>query len=134
MLRARALTAEADGMAAMAESHIARWFPEAFRCKRPEVLDRIRKTLIRQDRTFHARLWDMVATLDMEAQISAVTVPTLVIVGADDPSAPLAAGQLIAHQIGDDAKVAVLPDCGHFPPIEFPESFNALLRDFLAMH
>lgn len=132
MLRARALTAEADGMVVMAESHIARWFPEAFRRKRPEVLDRIRKTLIRQDRTFHARLWDMVAALDMEMQIAAVAVPTLVIVGAEDPSAPLAAGELIARQIGDDAEVAVLPDCGHFPPIEFPESFNALLRNFLA--
>lgn len=134
MLRERARATRDGGMVAMADAHLARWFPEAFRARHPEVSDRFRKLLHRQDPRFHASLWDLVATLDLKdrlaARFAATAMPLMVIVGEDDPSAPVAAGQLMCDQ-ARDAVLHVIPKCGHFPPVEYPERFNACLREFL---
>ncbi|SDG87346.1 3-oxoadipate enol-lactonase [Dyella sp. 333MFSha] len=134
MLRDRARATRDGGMAIMAEAHLARWFPEAFRAQHPEVSDRFRKLLHRQDPSFHASLWDLVATLDLKDRLTArfaeTAIPLMVIVGEDDASAPVAAGQLMCDQ-ARDAVLHVVPKCGHFPPVEYPGRFNAFLREFL---
>lgn len=47
-------------------------------------------------------------------------------------SASAAAGQLIVDQIAG-AILRVVADTGHFPPVEAPERFNVLLRQFILM-
>jgi 3-oxoadipate enol-lactonase len=129
-LRERARVAREGGMEAIAPLHLERWFPPEFRTKRPYVLDRLDKILLRQDREFHAALWDMVATLDVEQRLLALTCPVMVVAGEEDMSASPVAGQLIVNQVAG-ATLHVVPRAGHFPPLEFPGAFNALLRAFL---
>lgn len=130
ILQKRGQVAREGGMEAITPLHLERWFPADFRARRPDVIDRIGKILLRQSNNFHADMWDMVSTLDLERQLAAVTCPVLVVAGQDDASAPPAAGQLIADCV-PNATLHVLPRCGHFPPIEYPAEFNALLRTFL---
>ena len=80
-VRERARVARAGGMAAIAPLSAERWFPLAFRTQRPDVIDRAIKVMAQQDPAFHASLWDMVATLDLEQQLEAVTCPTMVVAG-----------------------------------------------------
>ena len=117
-------------MATIAPMHLERWFPLAFRTQRPDVLDRAVKILLQQDPEFHASLWDIVAALDLEQRLSALACPTMVVAGGEDMSASAAAGQLIVNQIAG-AILHVESGAGHFPPVEVPEKFNALLRHFL---
>lgn len=131
LLRQRAETVRTIGMEGIAPLHLARWFPAEFLAARPEIGDRLGKLLLRNDPAFHAQLWDMVAGLSLEQAIASLPHPTLVVAGADDASAPPAAGQLIVDRMAH-ARLAVVPACGHFPPLEHPDAFNALLRDFLA--
>ena len=126
----RARVARAGGMALIAPLSLERWFPPAFRDRRPDVLDRATKTMLPQDPEYHASLWDMVATLDVERRLSALTCPVMIVAGGEDVSAPAAAGQLIVNQVAE-GKLHVMPGCGHFPPLEAPAEFNALLREFL---
>ena len=56
--------------------------------------------------------------------------PALVIHGRDDPIVPLWAGEELARRV--QAKLQVLPDCGHFPPEEYPEQVLAAIRTFLS--
>ncbi len=128
-IRDRAAMTRADGMAAIAASHLERWFTPGFRERRPDVLDRLFKILLRQDAELHASLWDAISTLDIQG-LSALACPTMVIAGENDPSAPAAAGQMIVDQIRG-ANLHVVAGCGHFPPFETPDEFNALLRRFL---
>jgi 3-oxoadipate enol-lactonase len=132
ILRKRAQVAREGGMETLTPLHLERWFSADFRAKRPEVLDRFSKILLRQSNHYHADMWDMVTTLDLEQQLARVTCPVLVVAGQDDASAPPAAGQLIADRV-PGAVLHVLPRCGHFPPIEYPAEFNALFRDFLSV-
>ncbi len=128
-IRDRAAVTRAEGMAVIAASHLERWFTPGFRERRPDVLDRLFKLLLRQDAGLHASLWEAVATLDVQG-LSALVCPTMVIVGESDPSAPVAAGQMIVDQVAG-AVLHVVAGSGHFPPFECAGEFNALLRQFL---
>lgn len=129
-IRNRAAVTRAGGMAVIAASHLERWFSSAYRERRPDMLDRVFKVVLRQDAELHASLWEAVATLDIQG-LSALTCPAMVVAAENDLSAPVAAGQLIVDQIAG-AVLQVVAGSGHFPPTETAEEFNALLRQFLS--
>lgn len=60
-----------------------------------------------------------------------VRAPTLVVWGADDRLIPVAYGEAWARAI-PGARLATVERCGHLPPLERPEPFARLVRDFLA--
>jgi pyruvate dehydrogenase E2 component (dihydrolipoamide acetyltransferase) len=65
-----------------------------------------------------------------ERAYAEVSVPTLVVVGTDDPLTPEANAEGIASRISG-ARVERLDGVGHAPMIEDPERLQALLRGFL---
>ncbi|WP_255191453.1 alpha/beta fold hydrolase [Natronobeatus ordinarius] len=62
--------------------------------------------------------------------LESLTVPTLLVHGAEDPLFPARWSRRAADRL-PDAELAVLEDCGHWPTRERPEVFNAILREFL---
>jgi 3-oxoadipate enol-lactonase len=129
-LRDRARVARVEGMARVAQLANERWFTSDFRARRPDMLDRATKSLMLQDADFHASMWEMIAGLDLEAALPAIACPTLVVAGAEDINAPIAAAKKIAGLI-PGAALHVMAGLGHFPPFETPTPFNARLRRFL---
>ena len=67
---------------------------------------------------------------DFSAALRGISVPTLLIWGADDPVAPLRTGRMAASVI-PGARLAVIDGVGHTPMREAPDAFNALLREEL---
>lgn len=67
----------------------------------------------------------------VDDRLDAITVPTLIVWGADDIIVPLSAGQDYAAKI-KGAKLAVIPECGHGPAIEKPDAYLAIVKPFLA--
>lgn len=66
---------------------------------------------------------------DVRGLPQAVQAPALVIHGHDDPIVPLWAGEELARRL--HAPLAVLPDCGHFAPEEYPEQVTTLIEQAL---
>lgn len=130
-LRERARVAREEGMARIAQLSNERWFTPAFRARRPDMMERTRRSLLQQPGEFHAAMWAMIAGLDLAAQIRAISCPTLVLTGEADVNAPPAAAETIAGAI-PGASLRLMPDLGHFPPFEAPDAFNDILRAFLA--
>jgi poly(3-hydroxyalkanoate) depolymerase len=62
--------------------------------------------------------------------LSRLTVPTLVVSGADDPLVPLKNARLLAGRI-PDAQARIIPDGGHLRLLEFADRSSALVDDFL---
>ncbi len=60
-----------------------------------------------------------------------VTVPTLVVWGADDRILPPAYGEAWARQV-PGARLVTLPDCGHAPHLEQPRAFAAAFDTFVS--
>lgn len=132
-LRQRGATTRDQGMEAIVQPTLDRWFTPAFAERRPDVIDRVAKTLRSNDPGMHAAMWDMIATLDTAPHLPAVDKPTLVLVGEKDPTTPLAASQLIAERV-PGAVLHVLPDVSHISPVEAPELVNRTVGSFLAAH
>ena len=68
--------------------------------------------------------------LDATTSLSAIRVPTLVIVGEQDLLSPPDVAESLATAI-PGAGLAVVPEAGHLSNLEAPEAFNRLVRDFL---
>ncbi|WP_454791218.1 alpha/beta fold hydrolase [Mycolicibacterium lutetiense] len=65
-----------------------------------------------------------------EREYGSISAPTLVLWTSDDPTADVSEGRRIASMI-PGARFEVMPDCGHWPQYEDPETFNRLHLDFL---
>lgn len=118
-----------DGLAPIADSVGERWFGAEFRAAHPQVVEAAAQRV--RDTSPRGYVEACVAIRDMDqcAALAAITVPTLVIAGAQDVATPIEhAEYLVEHIRGAD--LAVL-DAGHMAAAEQPEEFTDLLLDFL---
>ena len=67
---------------------------------------------------------------EWERDLARIAAPTLVVWGERDPLTPLPHGQRIVATI-PDARLVTLPNAGHSPMWEDPETFNAAVLAFL---
>lgn len=67
---------------------------------------------------------------DASARLGLLTMPTLLVWGAEDALAPLAYGQALARGI-PHARLEVLQNCGHLPALEKPSECTVLFRELL---
>jgi pimeloyl-ACP methyl ester carboxylesterase len=70
------------------------------------------------------------AAFDRDAALAHIHVPTLLITGEHDRLAPGAAIERMAAHI-QGSRWVQMPGVGHWPQLEVPEAFDALLLDFL---
>ena len=65
-----------------------------------------------------------------ENKLSNISVPTLILFGAHDKVVPPENADLLRKQVRG-SRIAIIPDAGHFFPIEVPEAASQLIIDFL---
>ena len=75
----------------------------------------------------------LLTTFDRKIELNRISVPTLLIAGSDDKTAPPQVMGKMAREI-PAAEFVVLKDCGHLGPMDQPEDFNAVLESFLRRH
>ncbi|MCX4745921.1 alpha/beta fold hydrolase [Kitasatospora sp. NBC_01287] len=126
----RARTARSGGMAALLPATIARWFTPETVARRPDLIDRVTTTLLADDPLVHAAVWEMIAGLDLAPGLGRIGCPTLVLVGTEDRSTPVAAAQELRDGIAG-ARLEIIPDTSHLAPLEHPGLTNTHLRSFL---
>lgn len=130
-MRDRAEAARRNGMAAVLETTIKRWFTAETELHRPDIIDRVSKTLLADDPQVHAAMWDMIAELDLVSDLHRIACPTLILVGEFDPSSPPAAARVLRENIRG-AEMHVIANASHMAPLEKPDEINAHLIRFLA--
>jgi 3-oxoadipate enol-lactonase len=72
----------------------------------------------------------MLTTFDQRENLASISVPTLLVAGSDDRTAPPAVMQRMAERI-PGAEYVVLEGCGHLGPMDQPDAFNAVVEGFL---
>lgn len=72
----------------------------------------------------------LLTTFDRRAQLPRIAVPTLLVAGSEDTTAPAALMARMTEKI-PGAELVVLPGCGHLGPMDQPAPFNAALEAFL---
>jgi 3-oxoadipate enol-lactonase len=126
----RIAQARSQGTAALAEATLTRWFTPPFRSARPDLMARIAAMIAATPVAGYVGCAEAIRRLDITDRLPAITKPTLVVVGADDPGTPPAASEVIAAGI-PGARLEIIPSASHLCCIEQPELFNRLVRDFL---
>ena len=72
----------------------------------------------------------LLTTFDRRKELANIKVPTLVVAGSEDKTAPPAVMERMAQKI-PGAEYAVLEGCGHLGPMDQPDVFNEVLHSFL---
>jgi len=72
----------------------------------------------------------LLTTFDRREQLPGIGVPTLLIAGSDDRTAPAPVLERMAQKI-PGAEYVLLQGCGHLGPLDQPGEFNQALRGFL---
>ncbi|MGH3118509.1 MAG: alpha/beta fold hydrolase, partial [Gaiellales bacterium] len=103
---------------------------EATRTKKPDVVDRLKQHMDNPAAGFVGGLEAMKKRPDSSSELTAISVPTLVIVGENDGVTPPDAARKIHEHVGG-SKLVVIPEAGHLSNLEAPEAFNGALAEFL---
>jgi 3-oxoadipate enol-lactonase len=123
-------TARRDGMAALADAIIERWFTPRFRASSPEPVERIRAMLLSVDPGSYAAACAAIRDMDQRPTLAHIRAATLVVCGDEDPATPLSHSQLLCAGI-PGARLAML-HAAHLSNVEAPEAFAAVVGDFLS--
>jgi pimeloyl-ACP methyl ester carboxylesterase len=97
----------------------------------PEILAGYLTTFQVQD--WDRSLWAFTLSsqdLELENRLDVLTLPVLVITGEDDRVVPTGESIRLTEEL-PDARLVVIPDCGHVPMEECPQSFLESITGFL---
>jgi 3-oxoadipate enol-lactonase len=119
------------GMAGQVDETLERWFrPEFLQLNPPEV-DMIRRQILATPPAGYIGCCEAIRRLNYLERLAAIGLPTLIMVGEEDPGTPVAASEAM-HACISGSKLVILPEARHLSNIEQAEAFNAALLDFLA--
>jgi 3-oxoadipate enol-lactonase len=116
---------EAEGMGPVAEAAMARWFTPAF-----AATGRYLEGHATTSAEGYIASCGALAVWDFRSQLAAVSVPTLVVVGGEDPATPPEQAQALAEGI-PGARLVVIPNAAHLVNVEQPRAFTRAVLDHL---
>jgi 3-oxoadipate enol-lactonase len=126
----RIATVRAEGIEAIADAVMGRYFHDAFRAHKAGTVARFRRRLLTTDTTGYVGCCEAVGKVDTTSRLGQIGVPTLVIAGELDQGTPVAMAQALAEGI-PAARLAVLAEASHLSAIEQPEAFARLVTGFV---
>ncbi len=128
VMRQRAEVVRANGMFDVAEAVANGGLSASTKETQPTTVAYVRETVAAQDPEGYAR--NCLAIADTEpTRLEQVRCPTLVVNGDEDIVTPLSGARALAAKL-TDARVEVLPRCGHWPMFERTNESQRLLREF----
>jgi 3-oxoadipate enol-lactonase len=126
----RIAVAQKQGIGALVEPTVARWFPAETLAKNPPHLDKVRAMIRATPVNGFIGCAAALADHDYASAVATVKRPMLFMVGEKDGAAPAAMRKL--HEKLDGSRYVALPDAGHISNMDRPAEFSRAIREFLA--
>lgn len=122
--------ARAQGMAALAQPTSERWFTAPFHEREPDIVEGIKDGIRATPIEGYIGCSEAIRDMDLREVRKRIAVPTLVMVGADDPATtPDAARDIVSAVPG--AELVIIEEAAHLSNVEQPAAFNDALMEFL---
>ena len=121
---------QTEGLAAIADSVLARWFTPGFAASHAGTVARIRHTLVHTPPHGYIACCEALREADLRNQIAAIKSPVLVVTGTHDLSTPPALGEFVRMRI-DGARLVEL-DAAHISNVEQSDAFNRAMLEFFS--
>jgi len=121
---------QTQGLKAIADSVLARWFTPGFAASHPDIVATIRHTLVTTSPAGYIACCEALREADLRNQIAAIRSRVLVVTGTHDLSTPPALGEFVRTRI-EGAELVELP-CAHISNVEQAPAFNRAMLGFLS--
>jgi pimeloyl-ACP methyl ester carboxylesterase len=115
----------AEGMTGIAEATLPKLLAPRTLTEKPDVARRVREMISRANPQGAAA-----SRRDYSDDLSSIKVPTLVIVGRDDPIRPVSDAEFLHDRI-HGSRLEVIENAAHMTNMEQPEIFNRALQRLL---
>jgi 3-oxoadipate enol-lactonase len=126
----RAATVRAGGTAPLAPAVASRWLTPAYAAEHPDLVARLEAMIAGADDEGYANCCEVVASVDLRADLGRITARALVVAGSQDQALPPEHQQLIADSIPGAELITVDPGA-HLANLEQPlQVTGALLGHF----
>ena len=129
--RQRIATVGGQGIEAIADAVMGRYFHDAFRAGHAATVARFRRRLVATDAQGYIGCCHAVGTVDTTARLGSIAVPVLVVAGELDQGTPPEMARTLAQAI-PGAQLLVLQDASHLACVEQPQAFGQAAAAFLA--
>jgi len=126
----RIAVAQQQGMEALVEPTVTRWFPPETVAANPPHLDRVRQMIRTTPVNGFVGCAAALASHDFRSQVAQATRPILFMVGEKDGTTPAAMRQM--HETLKGSTFVELPGAGHISNLDQPDACTRALREFLA--
>jgi 3-oxoadipate enol-lactonase len=123
-------TARREGLGALVDSTLARWFTAGYLRRKGPGVDLIRGILQSSPATGYIGCTEAIRRLNYLNDLARIERSTLIMVGEEDPGTPVAAARAIHERIGG-SRLVILPSASHLCNIEQAPLFNSTLAAFL---
>lgn len=125
--------AKAEGMSAMVDSTLQRWFAEDFRSNNPAIIQEIAEGIASTSVYGFCGCCKAISHINTFDRLNEITCPTLIMVGENDHGTPPHMAESMKEKM-PNAQFHKIPNAGHISNIEQPEIFNQYLMDFYKTH
>jgi 3-oxoadipate enol-lactonase len=126
----RAVTAETKGLEAMVEFQTTRWFTDAFRAARKDVVDAAVAVFLANPPRSFAQACRMLGAFDITHALPQLRMPARIVVGEEDYATPVAMSEALHRGLARSA-LTVIPNARHLTPLEHPNKIAAQLQALL---
>lgn len=126
----RITVAQTQGMEALVESTLARWFTEPYRNAHKDVMARIASDIRNTPVAGFVGCCQAIAKVDLLDRLKEIKCPALVMVGDQDHGTPPEMARQI-HENLSGSELLIIPSAAHISNIEQTAVFNQAMFSFL---
>lgn len=130
MWEERLAIARTQGIPGLVDGTLKRWFTEPFLRRAPGDVEKVRRMILGTDAEGYLACAAAIRDMAQTTMLLAITAPTLVLAGRQDPATTLAHATVLNRVIAG-SRLVIIDDAAHLANIEQPQAFGAALRGFL---
>jgi 3-oxoadipate enol-lactonase len=117
------------GLGALVDANMERWFTKGFRERAPQAIARMKEMFVATPVAGYIGCCEAIRDMDFRESNARIKVPTMIIIGSQDPATTPAAGEAIHGQI-KGSKVAMI-EAAHISNMEQPKVYAETVLGFL---
>jgi 3-oxoadipate enol-lactonase len=119
-----------NGLVAVADSVVARWFTPDFAVLHPEAFREYHDMLVRTPAVGYAATCEALRDADLRVSVASIETQALVLCGAEDAATSPQLARELAESL-PNARLEIIEQAAHLPCIEQPDVMAAKIKDFL---
>jgi 3-oxoadipate enol-lactonase len=128
--RERAATGRNQGLGALIDFQVTRWFSDGFRASRPDAVDPLKRIFLANDIDCYQATCEMLGDADLRPLLPSIKSPAAIVVGDEDYATTVDMAKALNRAI-PQSRLTVLTGARHITPVERPNDIAKQISSVL---